>query len=113
VTFRSSKYAPLLLALNKALRCCKLAALLHGISMLVRLNIVVDRLKEAIGRPHQKPAVACRRTYSSKWEHIEHQMSLLTGPGAREGEVILPSTKKVLDSALTGEVTFAGWRLVA
>jgi hypothetical protein len=30
-----------------------------------------------------------------------------------KGEVILPSTKKVLDSAMTGEVTHAGWRLVA
>jgi hypothetical protein len=80
VTFRSSKYARLLLVLNKALRCCKLAALLHNISMHVRFYIA-DRLKEAIGRPRQKLAVACRRTYSAKWEHIEHQMFLLTGPG--------------------------------
>ena len=78
-TFWSSKYARLLLVLNKALRCCKLAASLHSISMHVRLN-AADRLKEAIGRPHQKPAVDWRRTYSAKWEHIEHQMFLLTGP---------------------------------
>jgi hypothetical protein len=75
VTFRSSKYAHLLLV---QLRCCKLAASPHSISMLVRLNIA-DSLKEAIGRPHQKPALACRRTYSAKWEHIEHQLFLLTG----------------------------------
>jgi len=41
--------------------------------MHVRLNIA-DRLKEAVGRPNQKPAVACRRTYSAKWEHIEHHV---------------------------------------
>lgn len=81
VTFRSSKYARLLLVLNKALRCCKLAASLHSISMHVRLNIA-DRLKEAVGRRNQKLAVACRRTYSAKWENIEHHMFLLTGPAA-------------------------------
>jgi hypothetical protein len=120
VTFRSSKYARLLLVLNKALRCCKLVASLHSISMHVRLNIA-DRLKEAVGRPNQKPAVACRRKYSAKWEHIEHRMFLLTGPVesrsfelcGREVEVILRSTKKVFDSALTGEVTLTGWHLVA
>jgi len=80
VAFRSSKHARLLLVLNTALRCCKLAASVHSISMHVRL-IIADGLKEPIGRPYQKPAVACRRTYSAKWEHIEHQMFLLAGPG--------------------------------
>ena len=79
-TFRSSKYARLLPVLNKALRCCKLAASQYSISLHVRLNIA-DRLKEAVGRPNQKLAVACRRTYSAKWQHIEHRMFLLTGPG--------------------------------
>lgn len=80
VTFRISKYAYLLLGLNKALRRCKRAASLHSISIRSRFN-TADRLQEATGRPHQKQAVACRRTYSAKCEHIEHQVYLLTGPG--------------------------------
>jgi hypothetical protein len=80
VTFRSSKYAYLSLQPNKGLRRCKLAAALHSISTHVLFN-TADRLQEATGRPHQKPAVALRRTYSVKWEHIEHQMFLLTRPG--------------------------------
>lgn len=53
VTFRSSKYAHLLLELSEALRCCELAAALHSITIHLRFN-TADRLQEATGRPHSE-----------------------------------------------------------